>query len=122
MVRVVIFGLALNTTVCKVSKTDQNRIFHIAQRSELIEAQQSGRYVCDSLSTEGFIHCCLDTQLEGVIDRYYQGVTDQVVLCLDPALLEPECRYENTVGGEEQFPHLYGPINLDAIVSTSLLE
>jgi len=104
-----------------VSKTDQNRIFHIAQQTELLLAQQSGRYVCDSLSYEGFIHCCLETQLQGVIDRYFQDTTGQVVLCLDPALLQAECRYENTVGGDEEFPHIYGPINLDAIVSTSPL-
>lgn len=105
-----------------MSKTDQHRIFHIAQQTDLLEARQSGRYVCDSLSSEGFIHCCLDTQLQGVIDRYYQDVTGQVLLCLDPALLQSECRYENTVGGTEEFPHTYGPINLDAIVSEGTLS
>ncbi|MEE9333496.1 MAG: DUF952 domain-containing protein [Granulosicoccaceae bacterium] len=99
-----------------MSKTDQKRIFHIAQQTDLLEARQSGHYVCDSLSSEGFIHCCLNAQLEGVIDRYYQDVTGQVLLSLDPTLLNSELRYENTVGGIEEFPHIYGPINLDAVV------
>ncbi len=104
-----------------MSKTDQSTILHIAQEADLLEARQSGQYRCDSLGNEGFIHCCLDTQLQGVIDRYYADLTGQVLLELDPSQLQSECRYENTVGGTEEFPHIYGPINVDAIVSTRKL-
>ena len=85
------------------------------------DARQSGQYECDSLSTEGFIHCCLQAQLSGVIERYYQGVTDVVLLGLDPDQFQSELRYENTVGGTETFPHIYGPINWAAVVSISEL-
>ena len=97
-------------------------IFHIAQQADVIEARLSGQYVCDSLTTEGFIHCCLDTQLQGVIERYYQGVSDLLLLGIDPGLLQSELRFENTVGGDEDFPHIYGQINLDAVFLEDKLQ
>ena len=33
-----------------------------------------------------------------------------------PTRLEPETRYEQ--GGKEKFPHIYGPINKDAVSRT----
>ena len=97
-------------------------IFHIAQQADVIEGRLAGQYVCDSLTTEGFIHCCLATQLQGVIERYYQGASDLLLLGIDPGLLQAELRFENTVGGDEDFPHIYGPINLDAVSSEDNLQ
>jgi len=39
-----------------------------------------------------------------------------VALCINPQKLNAELRYENLLGGEAQFPHLYGPLNLDAVL------
>jgi len=104
-----------------VSKSQQASIFHIALQADVDDASKAGQYVCDSLSTEGFIHCCLAGQLKGVVERYYQDTKGLLLLELTPALLTSTLRYENTVGGDEEFPHIYGPINLDAIVSTGPL-
>jgi len=104
-----------------VSNSTETQIFHIAQQADLDEARKAGQYVCDSLSTEGFIHCCLEGQLKGVVERYYRGVTGMQLLTLAPDLVNAELRFENTVGGDEDFPHIYGPINLDAIVAVGPL-
>jgi len=40
---------------------------------------------------------------------------------IDTELLTPELVYENTVGGDELFPHVYGEINMDAVVQIAPL-
>ncbi len=55
--------------------------------------------------------------MPGVIERYYKGVDGLVVLELDPSRLDAPLKYENTVGGTELFPHLYGALNLAAVTS-----
>lgn len=89
-------------------------IFHIAQKADT--DNNSADYQCDSLTSEGFIHCCDRHQLKGVVSRYYQNIDDVVLLILDVEALEPALIHENTMGGSELFPHVYGAINRSAIV------
>ena len=46
----------------------------------------------------------------------YKGRTDLVLLVLDPARVNAEIRYEESEPGQ-RFPHLYGPLNLDAVIA-----
>jgi uncharacterized protein (DUF952 family) len=39
-----------------------------------------------------------------------------VVLCVAPGSLIAPLSYENLSGGDELFPHLYGPLNPDAVM------
>jgi len=91
-------------------------VFHIAQRSDVQARQPEDDYHCASLTDEGFIHCCDKSQLAGVVARYYRGVDDLTLLLIDADRLTPALIHENTVGGSELFPHIYGPINADAII------
>jgi uncharacterized protein (DUF952 family) len=72
-------------------------------------------YVARSLETEGFIHCSFEDQLDGVIGRYYAGVDEVVVLTIDTDRLMSRVLNEPSTGNEI-YPHIYGPINRDAIV------
>lgn len=98
--------------------TREKIIFHIAKLSDYNLLKSNGRYQCESLEGEGFIHCCDEEQLQGVLERYYNGVNDVILFRLDGELIEADLVYENTSGGEELFPHIYGPINPGAIVET----
>jgi uncharacterized protein (DUF952 family) len=69
-----------------------------------------------SLEEEGFIHCSYVDQVQGVADRFYRGRTDVLLLTIDPSKVEVEIRTENT------FPHIYGPIPLDAVVRVEPVE
>lgn len=91
-------------------------VFHVTNEAAITRAKPTGVYDCESLAAEGFIHCCKKDQLSGVLERYYQGVTDLQVMEIDTAKLQAELVFENTVGGEELFPHIYGKINMDAVV------
>ncbi|MFD4759990.1 DUF952 domain-containing protein [Streptomyces sp. NPDC058439] len=76
-----------------------------------------------TLHEEGFIHCSLPHQLDGVAEMLYgagsrAGAPDQdlVVLVIDPARLPVPVRYEPVAPGGEEFPHIYGPVPVDAVV------
>ena len=96
----------------------RDHLLHLARPADLERAGADGRYRCPSLESEGFVHCCTAAQLDGVLARYYAEDDDLVLLVIDPEALDVELRHENTVGGEERFPHVYGPIPLAAVRAT----
>lgn len=99
-------------------------IYHITSLKGWREALQRGEYWADSLETEGFVHCSTGTQVVPVAEKYYKGERGLIVLVIDPARLTPDLRWEPPAEGApppgvpvgEMFPHIYGPINLEAIV------
>jgi uncharacterized protein (DUF952 family) len=93
-------------------------IFHITTALEWDAAQSDGEYRAPSLETEGFIHCSLPTQVNHVADWFYRDVADLVLLCIDPALLASELRWEPSADAfAGEFPHVYGTIAIDSVVT-----
>ena len=91
-------------------------IYHIAVRDEWECQANAPTYVPSRYKRDVFIHCSERHQLEPVAGHNFRGRNDLVVLELMPTRLEPETRYEQ--GGKEKFPHIYGPINKDAVSRT----
>lgn len=96
--------------------SDEARIYHIAHNADVVRLMNGENYRCASLESEGFIHCCSQRQLPGVTARYYADVDDVHLLIIDVDKLTPALVLENTVGGDELFPHVYGPIAPDCIL------
>ncbi|HRK90323.1 MAG TPA: DUF952 domain-containing protein [Anaerolineales bacterium] len=99
-------------------------ILHITSKQEWLEAQARGEYVAPSLASEGFLHFSTDQQVLKVANAFYHGRTDLVVLVVDETRLKPEVRWEapagppvETISEADLFPHVYGPLNLDAVES-----
>ncbi len=91
-------------------------VFHIISRTVWGEAQGQGTYVPDRYMDEGFIHLSKRGQILRPANLLYQGRDDLLLLEIDAIALEGELRYEPGSHGEgEHFPHLYGPLNLDAV-------
>jgi len=96
-------------------------IFHILKRGDWQEAVRRNRYEPASLKTEGFVHCSTREQTLGTANRFFRGQPDLVLLCLEPSRLTAELRLEGPANphderARELFPHVYGPINPDAVV------
>lgn len=91
-------------------------IFHITKRIEWEEALRAGEYRAASLSTQGFIHCSTSEQVVRVANLLFAGQCDLLLLCIEVEELEAKVRYENCEGEQDLFPHVYGSINLDAVV------
>ena len=69
-----------------------------------------------SLEQVGFIHCSFEEQVAATFDRFYAGRNDVVLLVIDPSRLAAEVRVEDLTDTGEAFPHLYGPLELDAVI------
>lgn len=93
-------------------------IYHIVLPDSWEEQKDNGSYTHESLEKEGFIHCSYDTQLDAVLGRYYSGADRVLILSIDTGKLTSELIEEPSTGGEI-YPHIYGKINRDAIVSLS---
>ncbi len=96
------------------------RIFHMT-RQALWDADV-GEYRGDTLDSDGFIHCCDAHHLIAVANARFHGTSDLLVLEIDPSRVLAEIRYENLEGGAHPFPHVYGPLNTEAVVDVHLLE
>lgn len=90
-------------------------IYHLVRAKDW-PAEGASAYAPASLATEGFIHCSSAEQVARSASRYYAGVPDLQVLVLEVEALTSPLVWENTSGGTEPFPHIYGPINASAIV------
>jgi uncharacterized protein (DUF952 family) len=97
-------------------------IYHVTTKSAWEQALQNGFYETASLQTEGFIHNSTQQQVSGVLDRYYKNVTDLLLLHIDESKLTSPLKYELAPSVNEEFPHIFGPINLDAVVETEWLR
>lgn len=90
-------------------------LHHVAIRDEW-DAVTDTSYRPAGLATEGFVHCSTAEQLPATLARHYPGRDDLVLLTLDVGALTSDLVWEDTSGRGEDFPHVYGPIPLAAIV------
>jgi uncharacterized protein (DUF952 family) len=105
-------------------------IYHITHRNDWQTALAAGQYRPESLVTEGFIHCSTLEQVLPVAKNFYKGQSGLVLLAIEPTLLASDLKWEPPSGRTpppgvlegDLFPHIYGPINLNAIVKVLDLE
>ena len=108
--------------------TTQTCVFCIASPELTADILQQTEYEHPSVKEEGFMHLCQPHQVSEVVNTFYPGATDLKLLVIDVSLLKAELIYEGAVGdfsdddlvraffSTESFPHLYGALNVDAIV------
>ncbi|MEU6097450.1 DUF952 domain-containing protein [Streptomyces sp. NPDC047079] len=104
-------------------------LVHLTERSVWESARATGFYEMSTrgvtLQEEGFIHCSLRHQVPRVARRVYgqyEGPDELVLLVIDPGLLTAPVRYEAVRPGGEEFPHIYGPIPVSAVVDVEVWD
>jgi glutathione S-transferase len=102
-------------------------LYHIATVPDWDQAQQDGEYRTStrgrSLSEEGFIHASTAAQVLPVANAVYlDEQQDLVLLVLDTSLIGAEIRREPVPGWTDPFPHIYGPLDVAAVVQAVPLE
>ncbi len=95
-------------------------IYHIATSEEWNMHLTNSAYEPNAFPKEGFIHCSTKEQVPGVLQRYYAGVKNLILLHIDESKLKALLKFEKATNGE-LFPHVFGPINKDAIVTVENL-
>ena len=96
-------------------------IYHVTSKTDWENALLLGRYEAASLQSEGFIHNSTADQVAGVLERYYRNQKDLLLLHIDEDKLTAPLRYELAPSVNDMFPHLFGPLNLDAVVKTEAI-
>ena len=97
-------------------------IHHIALADSWTAAQDAGTYTVSTLGLDvadvGFIHCSRPEQLDDVYEHFYADVTEPLLLLtIDTDLLTSPWQFDDVPGEPLSFPHIYGPLNVDAVVS-----
>lgn len=95
-------------------------LFHLVSPQDWQQAQAAGIYRPTSLETEGFIHFSDAHQIRFVHKNLYHERDDLLLLVIDETRLDSPLRWEAPAGSiaanEQRFPHLYGPLNLNAVL------
>lgn len=91
-------------------------IYHVTTKKEWEQAQLNNEYKPVDYEKDGFIHCSIERQLTGVLDRFYKGQTGLVKLKIEKAKVERPVLFELAQDLDELFPHIYGPLNLGSVV------
>jgi uncharacterized protein (DUF952 family) len=103
-------------------------IFHLAAADEWDAAQQAGSYrmsTRDESLDDGapFIHCSWGHQVGSTANRHYgDWPYPLLLLVIDTERLVSALCDEDLSGSGVSFPHIYGPINLDAVVEVRPYE
>ena len=95
-------------------------IYHIAYAADWVKAQAEGEYRVSTrgrtLDEQGFIHAGDAPQVARVANLFYGGESDLVVLVIDTDRLHSRLQYDEVDGWDAPLPHIYGPLNADAVV------
>jgi uncharacterized protein (DUF952 family) len=94
-------------------------IYHVTTGEEWNTAKQKGFYESASLKQEGFIHCSQEDQVAAVLERYFAGKKGLVKLVIDTDKLTCKYVFEWSPSTKDTFPHVYGPVNMEAVVSVT---
>lgn len=91
------------------------QIYHVVLPEIWAHFKDKDFYEAESLQSEGFIHCSYSGQLEAVLERYYKNAPNVLILTIETEKLKSKLVEESSTNNEI-YPHIYGKINLDAIV------
>jgi len=92
-------------------------IYHVTTKAAWQKALVDGSYSAPSLESEGFIHNSTEAQVAGVLERFYKNQTDLLLLHIDESKLTAPLKYELAPSINESFPHIFGLINVEAVVA-----
>ena len=96
-------------------------IFKIASGTLWREAMDAGLFVGAPIDlADGYIHFSTAEQVRETAEKHFHGQTDLVLLAIDADRLGDRLKWEPSRGGA-LFPHLYGPLDFDAVIWTKAL-
>lgn len=97
------------------ARTQAETLYHMLPEEEWLRAMVEERYAPQSLTDEGFIHLSPSPEVLLVVANsfYVNEPGTWVVLLLDPHTIAAPVQWDAV--GDDYFPHIYGPLNLDAV-------
>ena len=96
-------------------------IYHMTLPEDWNRAESKGEYHHPSLDDENFIHCSTKAQTEETANIYFKNSPQLLLLKIDPNKLTAKLQFDHSASRQQDFPHIYGPLNLDAVIDKALL-
>jgi len=103
-------------------------ILHLAVRSDWETAKLAGEYIWSTrgvtVAHEGYTHCSFESQWRGVRHRFYADLSDDelVLLEIDESQLSSKVVVERLGAAPEAFPHIYGLVEILAVIGERDLD
>ncbi len=97
-------------------------LYHVTTLKEWEAAKIKNEYKPVNFEQDGFIHCSVEKQIPGVLDRFYKGQTGLVKLKIEKEKVQRPVLFELAIDLDELFPHIYGALNLDSVVEVSTIS
>ncbi len=96
-------------------------LYKIMSKQEWEKAQAQGIYEGSEVDRrDGFIHLSAANQVRATAQKHFFGKTDLILISIREESLGPSLIWDISRGGE-LFPHIYGPLQLDAVGETAPL-
>lgn len=97
-------------------------IYHLVTTTRWQDWPSDQPYLPAEYANDGFVHCTAGDELMiAVANRFYQNVQgDFLLLVIESERLTSPLKWEAPSPGDTLaplFPHIYGPINRDAVVA-----
>lgn len=97
-------------------------IYHVTTLKEWEAAKIKNEYTPVNFEQDGFIHCSVEKQIPGVLDRFYKGQTGLVKLKIEKEKVQRPVLFELAEDLDELFPHIYGALNLASVVEVTAIS
>jgi len=99
------------------ARVPPNRVYKIVPEQLWRAAEAAGAFAGAPVDlADGFIHFSAADQVRETAAKHFAGLRDLLLVAIDGDRLAPALKWEPSRGGA-LFPHLYGPLGLDAVVS-----
>jgi uncharacterized protein (DUF952 family) len=72
-------------------------------------------------AADGYIHLSCGSQVAATLDRHFGGVEGLMLVAVELSRLGDSLRWEPARGGE-LFPHIDGPLSMEAVVRVGRVE
>ncbi len=96
-------------------KKKESMIYHFALEKSWKKQLKEGNYKPDSLNKQGYINASSWEQIKATYYKHFSRPNQLLIIVIDPLKVKSEIKYENSSEGDQLYPHIYGPLNQDAI-------
>jgi uncharacterized protein (DUF952 family) len=97
-------------------------VYKIMSAAELQQMQHDGAFHGSPADVaDGYIHLSCASQVAATLDRHFGGVEGLMLVAVDLSRLGDSVRWEPARGGE-LFPHIYGRLPMEAVVTVAAVE
>lgn len=91
-------------------------IIHCLRQTTWERYKSKDYYGIEYIEAEGFIHCSEINTFANVAPNFIEVTDGMLILCIDTGKVQPEIKWENGDNSGTSYPHIYGLLNMDAIV------